>query len=325
MKKKLLLFVSLFGLLCIPRPTIAEEQVCNTPETSTTTISLSEPTLPEGISSPKAVFIVAEGTETSDPKKIVFSKGNLAFYINYLTRGCADNTTKSGHFYFQEKQYMRVSAYQTKVNESMDLFNYGASGYTIEVNSKNSYATHSFVDEGENKYSWYDWGLFNAISNGGNQPGLWRTLSADEWTCLITHCKAKNHFAMGQVIYKNSYYGLWENNDIKGMILLPDNWNFNGVPFTANGGCSDNSYTEAQWQLMADHGAVFIPANPYFESSMSNPTSNTLYTNGYYWTSTCNSGNPVAFYFSESSQSTSTVSDSNYKKRGYSVRLVHDL
>lgn len=324
MKKKLLLFVSLFGLLCIPLPTIAEEQDCNTPEISQTTVSLSLPTFPEGVSSLKAVFEVAPATEYSDAKKVVFSKGNLAFYINSDNRECADNTTKSGHFYFQEKQYMRVSAYQNKVNETMDLFNYGSSGYTIEVNSKNSYATHSFVDEGENKYSWYDWGLFNAISNGGNQPGLWRTMTESEWTYLISHCKAKNHFAMGQVQFHNEYYGLWPNEEIRGIILLPDEWvSPSGISFTANGSCSTNSYSTADWEKMSNAGAVFLPANPEFRSGADHPSSS-AYENGYYWTATYRDNYPVLFYLN-SNPSTGTASGEYQNKSGYAVRLVHDL
>lgn len=30
-----------------------------------------------------------------------------------------------------------------------------------------------------------DWGVFNAILNGGDEPGRWRTLSRDEWAYLM--------------------------------------------------------------------------------------------------------------------------------------------
>ena len=31
----------------------------------------------------------------------------------------------------------------------------------------------------------YDWGVNNAISNGGNEAGLWRTLTIEEWKYLM--------------------------------------------------------------------------------------------------------------------------------------------
>lgn len=37
------------------------------------------------------------------------------------------------------------------------------------------------------RYSNYDWGVYNPITNGGNQAGLWRTLTQYEWNYLLSH------------------------------------------------------------------------------------------------------------------------------------------
>lgn len=105
--------------------------------------------------------------------------------------------------------------------------------------------------------SYYDWGIYNPIENGGNQPGLWRTLSIDEWDYLFySRTNAANLSGIGII------------NGINGLILLPDNWaGISGIEFTPsnnyNHQCSNfscNTYTTDQWKEMASKGAVFLPA-----------------------------------------------------------------
>lgn len=40
-----------------------------------------------------------------------------------------------------------------------------------------------------------DWGLVNAIRNGGNETGLWRTLTKDEWAYLFYGAPMQPHFS----------------------------------------------------------------------------------------------------------------------------------
>ncbi len=114
----------------------------------------------------------------------------------------------------------------------------------------------------------YDWGVYNKISNGGNQAGLWRTLTKDEWEYLI-HDRA-------QAIH---LVGTGKVNGVRGIILLPDGWetpssvifkeNFDfSIASNSNALCElisvgDNVYSLAEWTIMESYGAVFLPASGY--------------------------------------------------------------
>jgi dephospho-CoA kinase len=59
----------------------------------------------------------------------------------------------------------------------------------------------------------YDWGIYNAITNGGGQDSVWRTLTAEEWNYLIF--KRNN---------AENLYGIATIEGVNGVILLPDDW-----------------------------------------------------------------------------------------------------
>lgn len=96
----------------------------------------------------------------------------------------------------------------------------------------------------------YDWGVYNAISNGGNRSGMWRTLRESEWYYIV----AKRPNAQ-YLFSKATVCG------IQGLIILPD-------IFTMPSGCSwtyqasdfsINNFDIQQWQKMEIAGAVFLP------------------------------------------------------------------
>ena len=58
-----------------------------------------------------------------------------------------------------------------------------------------------------------DWG-YNAISNGGNEEGLWRTLTMDEWLYLLD----MRNTTSGMRFAKANVEG------VNGLLLLPDDW-----------------------------------------------------------------------------------------------------
>lgn len=109
-----------------------------------------------------------------------------------------------------------------------------------------------------------DWGFY-AISNGGKQAGLWRTLYLEEWNYLFfERANAADLFGFGTV------------NGVGGIILLPDDWcTPKGLTFHAsmedleeenshyvnrNGNnYSHNTYDYKQWKEMEKSGAVFLP------------------------------------------------------------------
>lgn len=156
----------------------------------------------------------------------------------------------------------------------------------------------------------YDWGVYNAISNAGNQAGLWRTLNKEEWGYLFnTRKNAQFLWSRGTV------------NGVVGMIILPDNfqkpsdisWTYQANNWTTN------TYTTEQWATLEALGAVFLPAS----GSRGGADVNYVQNLGRYWSGSCNRGNNAySLYFYSDYLNPQFFYDRFY---GYSVRLVQDL
>lgn len=108
----------------------------------------------------------------SDTKKVYFSMGGLQFSENG-THQCADGTTKAGTWRFAPNQWEDLSN-----PDWIYKFTWGSSGANIPFNESSDI---SMTDT----YRYLDWGVYNAISNGGNTPDMWRTLSLSEWNYLF--------------------------------------------------------------------------------------------------------------------------------------------
>ena len=237
----------------------------------------------------------------SDDEKIYFSQGNLQYQAS-------TNTWR-----FAENQYDYILDDNKKISSSyagwIDLFGWGTSGF----NSKYPYMTSSSggsYGDGASDIAGtnYDWGVYNAISNGGNQAGLWRTLTSDEWTYLIqTRPDA------------SSKYGIATVNSVTGLVLLPDDWNQpNGVAFVSGmeDGYSQNNYSVSDWEKMEANGAVFLPADGVRGIA-------TVYNTpqlGSYWSSTSvDNTNAYTLYFDDHTMNSTDQSNRCY---GRCVRLV---
>lgn len=153
--------------------------------------------------------------------------------------------------------------------------------------------------------SYYDWGVYNAISNGGNQAGLWRTLTRDEWHYILESRK-NAQFLRSQATV----------NGVYGYVLLPDNfkkpaeitWSYQTNDW------SINTYTIEQWALLEAIGAIFLPAHFDLIGGIG-------YCGEYWSTNAC--GNAEAYYFSFGSNRAYMNNFNRYLR--YSVRLVKDL
>ena len=258
----------------------------------------------------------------SATKKVYFSQGNLQ-YTTTGTHSVAGGGTATGTWRFAEHQYDHigvdnVNAAQTYVGW-IDFFGWGTSGY----NNKYPYMTSTTTADygnGNTDISGtnYDWGVYNAISNGGNQAGKWRTLTSDssgngEWDYLInSRPKAANLYGEGKV------------GCTLGLIILPDEWKWSGdvASFEANwkSGTSSwsNVYSYSDWAKMEAAGAVFLPAAGW----RSGTSVNGVGSRGYYWSSSHSNSNDVYFHCFYSDH----VNPSGYNVRryGFSVRLVSD-
>lgn len=236
-------------------------------------------------------------------KQVYFSQGNLQYQAI------------TGTWRFAEHQYDMIGNNNANISSSyagwIDLFGWGTSGY----NGKNPYMTSrsssDYVD-GSNDIAGtnYDWGVYNKISNGGNQAGQWRTLTKNEWDYLIFgRAQASRLMGQGRV------------NNVNGLILLPDGWETpSSVKFTYDpSGYSINVYSLDEWAVMESYGAVFLPA-------AGDRLGTDVYDVGsrsFYWSSSASyvNGDAYCLYFYSDYENT------NYSSHdvGQSVRLVRGL
>lgn len=236
----------------------------------------------------------------SGTKQVIFSRGNLQYQAS----------TNAWRFALHQEDI--CGSGNANIGESyegwIDLFGFGTSGYNTQPYSSTtncgSYPSSSITD------TYNDWGKYNAISNGGNKAGVWRTLTKDEWIYLIQQRDDYwKKMAAGTV------------NGRHGIILLPDTWNLpDGLTFSAsNGYYSSNVYEGEDWEKMQTAGAIFLPCAGSREgTTMNNPEK------GRYWSAdaiygSCTQGHHYRF-------EENAISDiTNYDVcTGYSVRLVKD-
>ena len=260
---------------------------------------------------------IKAGFSISETNKVYFSQGNLQYQAS------------TGTWRFAEQQYDFVGKGNKNISQTydgwIDLFAWGTSGWSSSYYTKpycTSKTNSDYHVGGSAKnnltevYAKADWGVYNAISNGGNQAGQWRTLTNKEWQYLIdTRADASSKKGVASV------------NGINGLILLPDDWIMpDGLVF--NSGVADNegseyfstinSYSSAEWSKMETNGAVFLPAAGYRDG-----TSVTwVGILGRYWSASAYD----AFDASGISFMSNIVRVSRHSRpNGISVRLVQDV
>lgn len=262
-------------------------------------------TLPEGALSGE--FSV------SATKKVYFSKGNLQ-YRNTGTHTTATSTGVTGEWRFADDQLTLIGTgnVMSDLNHNwIDIFCYGTSGY-CGLNPLLSINYYSSAING----TYYDWGLFNAISNGGNTPGLWRTLTSEEWAYLFNQARSSFRY-VGATI-----------GNLNGLIIFPDNYTHpSGASTLTNINSTNhlNAISEASWALIEEAGAVFLPTTG--EYSVSNTTIGAVTCQnpniyGEYWTSSFTS-NPIMFRFETNNQRLAIPTCVNSTL--LPVRLVQDV
>ena len=250
-------------------------------------------------------------------KQVYFSQGNLQYQAS------------TGTWRFAENQYDYVGSTNANISSTytgwIDLFGWGASGYN-DMSPYMTSTTDTDYGNGENDIAGteYDWGVHNAISNGGNQAGLWRTLTQEEWAYMLEDESRSGKYGFGKV-------GIVDDSLVNGLILLPDDWTHptdisssSSQTFTSGKSTSStswpNTYTADDWAKMQAAGAVFLPAAGYRKN-------NTISVNqsgnmGDYWLATANGADKAyRLYFTPTDIDGASASNRNY---GFSVRLVRD-
>ncbi|MBR5434390.1 MAG: T9SS type A sorting domain-containing protein [Bacteroidales bacterium] len=262
---------------------------------------------------------ITAGFAISLSEQIYFSQGNLQYKASTNTWRFAENQWDYVGTQIPDSHGYTGGTVEGSDNANIasmydgwiDLFGWGTSGFcykqpymTSTDNSQYGYVDSLMKHIAGTKY---DWGVYNKISNGGNQAEQWRTLTKIEWEYLLE--KREN---------ASNKYGRACVNGINGVILLPDLWILpEGVTFTSGLGSlasQNNNYSLEDWNKMEANGAVFLPA------AGSRDGTKVTADGGVYWSSSSydktNAWDIIILY-----------GDINRAQRhkGFSVRLVKDV
>ena len=209
----------------------------------------------------------------SDTKKVRFAMGNLQH--------------KNGVWRFAENElvsFLDAADHNTvttnRSNYWIDLFGYGTSGKGDPSYSPTTYAINGNYATSTIAGTLYDWGV-NEISNGGNQPNKWRTLTLAEWQYLIAR---PGHKHIGTVITKDN------GEKVLGYIVAPDESSFDFDPSNWQY-TSGLHITESQfYNTYRSAGCIFLPLTGYYSQTTSGDihvyVEGTGGKVGYYWAST---------------------------------------
>lgn len=252
-------------------------------------------------------------TINEDGDQVYFSQGNLQYI----------GSASTPYWKFADNQwdYFGTTTGQNSNDQNVDrdLFGWGTSGWNPGNNYYHPWDTYnafgsSYGPSGAHNltgdYANADWGVYNAISNGGDEPEQWRTLTKDEWGYVFDTRSTSTSIR----------YAKASLNDVNGVILLPDDWSISYYDLndtnTKEASYSCNTIADSEWDVLEQHGAVFLPATGYrFGTSVKKAG-----VNGYYWsTSYVNSTYAYGIYVYDTDLNPQDCSNRTY---GRGVRLV---
>lgn len=181
--------------------------------------------------------LLAGRFSVSDSTQVSFSQGNLQYQKS------------TGLWKFADKQYESTGLCNHSVDSDwIDLFRWATSGYAGDPFAEFIVYGREDMDIAGTKY---DWGVYNPISNGGDTPNIWRTLTKEEWDYVVDREKDGMKLSATAIVEGKA-----------GLILLPDDWTpILDLPFQDSTYVFyDNRYTSSEWDRMEAKGAVFLPA-----------------------------------------------------------------
>lgn len=233
-----------------------------------------------GTQSPITVFTTL-GTETdpiesefsvSEGKKVLFAKGNLQY----------SGDIYEGTWSIAPQQYDVLG--EKNIEEGYES-SWPASPTDLlcwsTVNNHYGVSTYYYYDDEEAqpyfKGDFVDWGSNPALI--ADLGAGWSTLSKDEWSYLLTERENAAQLQSFATI------ALDEENKVKGLVLLPDEWN------APDGVLLSDEMTTEQWAAVEQTGAIFLPVTGHLwvwkDGEGNNQASvNGLDVIGNYWTST---------------------------------------
>ena len=278
--------------------------------------------------------IRAAAYKVSETDSVYFSQGNLQFNAEQEKHITASKDSLKGTWRFAENQYDYIGSTNKEISETydgwIDLFGWGTSGWDSKTTcyqpwsttEKNSYyhPGGSYSNNLTGDYANADWGVYNAISNGGNEPNKWRTLTISEWQYLFKN----NKWTLGYINDSTNSYVCF--------MLIPET-------FTAPEGTtvtvisttttsfylpdlsvpSTNKYTIEEFASLEKLGVVALPCGGVRKGSSISHVG----FNGNYWSSSAFDSNyalGLDFY-----NVTVSSNSAEYRCHGLSVRLVQDV
>ena len=273
------------------------------------------------------VFIATDGAPTGaiDGKFTINNNGDQVYFAQGNLQYIGSASTPYWKFAENQWDCLGITTEQNSSSQSVDrdVFGWGTSGWNpgntyYRPWDTNNSSGASYGPAGANNLTGdcinSDWGVYNPISNGGDQPNQWRTMSKEEWVYVFDTRTTDSgiRFAKASV------------NDVNGVILLPDDWNSNYYALSDTNSKSasytSNTITSSEWNILELLGAVFLPATGYrFGTSVKN-----VGIRGYYWSSSyVNSNYAYGVYFYDSAD-TSDLNPQDCSNRSYGrgIRLV---
>ena len=270
---------------------------------------------------PEFSVSVDNSNETETIKKVMFSKGNLQY----------QSSSSSWRFAEHQWDYVGDNANNNLMSETseewIDLFGWGTwtgnSPKPLEIS-------------GDVTYVW-DNDDFTGTLDGHNG---WRTLSSNEWNYLLTERHSNKVNDVSDARFAKAMV-----NNIAGLIVFSDNYSQPlEVTYPANINVADalymgNNYSADEWDILADYGAIFLPAagnrtvtTTTTTTEGDSPTTITTTTinvndagsKGYYWIPTSNDSHKY-IEFNNTNISIETENTRDYPTFGRSVRLVRDI
>ena len=267
----------------------------------------------DSIGATRSLFSIGAG------RQVRFSRGNLQYHAgNDIWR-----------FALQQQDCLVLA--NTDASDScngwIDLFGWGSTGYDGKMPWAMSMDDSCYADGMQSiAGTHHDWGVHCAIENGGNEAGLWRLLTRTEARYLLEVRTASTVAGV-----ENARHVRGKVNGIHGLIIFPDSYvhpdsvalpmgvNNNGL--SSAEGWNDNDYSEADWALMEQAGAVFLPAAGYRVGTIVIDDDITGDRDGRYWTSTLqHTGNASALIASPREVGTTGMEIHD----GLAVRLVKE-
>ena len=268
-------------------------------------------------------------TINANGDQVYFSQGNLQYQASTNTWRFAEKQWD----YVGDGTYGTVYENGVKCDNGLisstydgwiDLFGWGTSGYNHGAvcyqpwsvsNTNGDYnaygvSTYSLFDQTGQA----DWG-YNAIINGGNQEGLWHTLTRDEFIYLV---RERNTLS-------GMRYAKATVNEVQGIILFPDDWVTTTYEIVdndiANAPCSSNIIDNSIWvEVFESNGTVFMPVTGQRPGN-----SVTILEKGLYWLATTTAGGSS---YNICFDNTSLIPDDDCgdfdRYIGRAVRLVQD-